>query len=66
MSIIMLLALCYTKKENFQLYKISPFKYRKIGTSPLLYYNKPRYRYPYRYPFQFKSTYPNNYMTYYN
>ena len=64
MSIILLLVICYTKKENFQMYKILPFNYKKVGTDPLVYYNKPRYRYPYRYPFHFKSTFPTNYMRY--
>ena len=66
MSLILLVAVLYTKKEKFTMYTLKPFNYKHIGTSPLNYYNKPLYRTPYRYPFKFKTTYPTNYMTYYN
>ena len=55
---------CYIQKEPFQMYNIKPFNYKKIGTEPLNYYVKKKYRKPYRYPYQFKSTFPMNHMSY--
>ena len=46
------------------MYNIKPFNYKKIGTEPLNYYVKKKYRKPYRYPYQFKSTFPMNHMSY--
>jgi hypothetical protein len=47
-------------EEKFTMYAQNPFKYNKIGTTPLSYYPKPRYRLPYRYPFKYSSSYPIN------
>ena len=54
-----------SKKEAFTTYTQNPFKYQKIGTSPLNYYPKPRYRLPYRYPYTFHSSYPTNHATFF-
>ena len=59
---VFLIAVCYLNKDHFTDYVRYPFKYRDIGTSPLVMYNKPLYRKPYRYPYMFKSSYPSNYM----
>jgi hypothetical protein len=66
-SIVTLLVICLmmSKKEAFTTYTQYPFKYQKIGTSPLNYYPKPRYRLPYRYPYTFHSSYPTNHATFF-
>ena len=65
MVFILILILCYYNKEDFTEYIRKPFNYRNAGTSPLVMYNKPLYRKPYRYPYIFRSSYPINYMSYY-
>jgi hypothetical protein len=62
--IVFLILLCYLNKDHFTNYIRTPFNYQDIGTSPLVFYNKPLYRKPYRFPYMFESTYPVNYMRY--
>lgn len=61
---ILLLVVCYYNKESFTLYIKNPFGYVDIGTSPVVYYNKPLFREPYRYPFTYNSSYPIKYDRY--
>ena len=62
--LLFLAILLSCNKENFTGYIKNPFNYKEVGTSPLVFYNKPLYRKPYRYPFSFKTTYPIEYMRY--
>lgn len=50
--------------ENWQNYIIPPYNYVGNGSSPLNYYNYPRYRMPYRYPFKFYKSYPQIHYSY--
>lgn len=50
--------------ENFTTYTQNPYEYQKIGTTPLSYYIKPRYRKPYRFPYKFYKSYPNKHFEY--
>mgnify|MGYP004355342483 CR=1 FL=1 len=65
MIFVLLIIVCYYNKEDFTEYVKNPFGYRSIGTSPIVMYYKPLYRKPYRYPYAFRSTYPIDYMSYY-
>ena len=59
--ILVLIVLCIMKPEaleNWANYRQLPYGYVKTGSSPLSYYERPRYRKPYRYPFTFEKTYP--------
>lgn len=50
--------------ENWEVYKQKPYDYVKTGSSPLNFYERPRYRKPYRYPLKFRQSYPYDHMTY--
>ncbi len=64
MLLILILLLC-CNKDNFTNYVKNPFNYKEVGTTPLVYYNKPLYRKPYRYPYTFDTSYPSSYRRFY-
>jgi hypothetical protein len=62
--------LCIKNPNTFEgytgwsMYKQKPLNYIKTGSTPLGFYERPRYRKPYRYPFQFEKSYPIRHMSY--
>lgn len=68
--VIILGCFCLEKKikkvENWDLYRQKPYGYVKTGSSPLTFYERPRFRKPYRHPVTFDQGYPTPHKSHFD